>query len=55
MENEEERIKIIKQLREETGWGMMDCKKALYNSSWDIEKAKKWLIDYEKNNKYKFL
>ena len=32
--------KIIKQLREETGLGVMDCKKALDEAAGDIEKAK---------------
>ncbi len=36
-------IKQVKQLREETGVSLMDCKKALENSGGDIEKAKKFL------------
>lgn len=31
--------KMIKQLREKTGAGMMDCKEALQNSEGDVEKA----------------
>ena len=34
---------LIKELRERTGAGMMDCKKALENSNNDIEKAVDWL------------
>lgn len=33
----------MKQLREETGAGMMDCKKALAESSGDLEKAQEYL------------
>jgi elongation factor Ts len=33
----------VKELRELTGAGMMDCKKALTESDGDIEKAKDWL------------
>jgi elongation factor Ts len=33
----------VKQLREETGAGMMDCKKALDASGGDLEKAEAWL------------
>ena len=35
--------KDVKQLREMTGAGMMDCKKALQESGGDIEKAVDWL------------
>lgn len=37
-------IEKIKQLREETGAGMMDCKKALIESNGDMEKAKVFLV-----------
>jgi elongation factor Ts len=33
----------VKQLREMTGAGMMDCKRALTESGGDVEKAKDWL------------
>lgn len=36
-------IALIKELRERTGAGMMDCKKALLESSMDVEKATVWL------------
>lgn len=36
-------IALIKELREKTGSGMMDCKKALQESDGDIEKAIAWL------------
>lgn len=36
-------IKLIKELREQTGAGMMDCKKALTENDGDIEKALAWL------------
>tara|TARA_Y100001968_G_scaffold208361_1_gene191500 strand:+ start:1119 stop:1781 length:663 start_codon:yes stop_codon:yes gene_type:complete len=35
--------KLVKDLRDKTGAGMMDCKKALAHSSGDIEKAVEWL------------
>ena len=35
----------IKKLREDTGAGIMDAKKALEESSGDSEKAKKWILD----------
>lgn len=34
---------IVKQLREETGAGMMDCKKALTETGGDLEKAQEFL------------
>ena len=36
-------IELIKILRERTGAGMMDCKKALEENSLDIEKSIDWL------------
>ena len=33
----------VKKLRVETGWGLMDCKRALIVSGWNVDKAKKWL------------
>ena len=36
-------IDLIKQLRERTGAGLMDCKNALANTDCDIEKAITWL------------
>jgi elongation factor Ts len=38
----------VKQLKEETGHGMLDCKKALIESNWDMQKAKEWLDEREK-------
>ena len=34
---------MVKELREKTGAGMLDCKKALEASNCDIEEAVKWL------------
>src|SRR5438128_7111126 len=34
---------MVKDLREKTGAGMMDCKKALVESSGDVDKAITWL------------
>ena len=35
--------KVVKELREKTGAGMMDCKKALTENDGDMEKAIEWL------------
>ena len=35
--------KLVKDLRDKTGAGMMDCKKALAETSGDTEKAIEWL------------
>jgi len=35
--------KLVKELREKTGAGMMDCKKALTETGGDMEKAAEWL------------
>ncbi|MDS3862046.1 translation elongation factor Ts [Thermosynechococcaceae cyanobacterium BACA0444] len=35
--------KLVKELRDKTGAGMMDCKKALTESDGDMEKAIEWL------------
>ena len=34
---------MVKELREKTGAGMMDCKKALVEVNGDLEKAVDWL------------
>ena len=36
-------IELIKELRDRTGAGMMDCKKALEATNSDVEKAIDWL------------
>jgi elongation factor Ts len=35
--------KLVKELREKTGVGMMDCKKALIETGGDLDKAAEWL------------
>ena len=35
--------KLVKELRDKTGAGMMDCKKALGATDGDTEKAVEWL------------
>ncbi|GAB4132707.1 MAG: translation elongation factor Ts [Cyanobacteria bacterium J069] len=35
--------KLVKELRDKTGAGMLDCKKALAESDGDVEKAVEWL------------
>lgn len=34
---------LVKQLRDKSGAGMMDCKKALAECNGDIEEASEWL------------
>ena len=36
-------MELIKKLRDTTGSGIVDCKKALYENNNDIEAAVKWL------------
>jgi elongation factor Ts len=38
--------KMVKELREKTNAGMMDCKKALTETNGDMEKAKDWLREH---------
>lgn len=40
---------LLKQLREETGISMMECKKALEESNWDIKRAKEILREKGKD------
>ena len=35
--------KLVKDLRDKTGAGMMDCKKALNETNGNVEKALEWL------------
>lgn len=44
----EDQMWLVKQLREETGQGIMFCKKALYKANFDYTKAKNYL----KNSNY---
>ena len=45
-----EKLDLVKRLREETGWGMMDCRRALRDSKWDMDNAKSWLIQFRKKS-----
>lgn len=45
--------KMVKDLRDQTGAGMMDCKKALNECGGDIEKATAWLRENGKNKQEK--
>ena len=42
---QEEKEKVLL-LRSMTSRGVFECKKALRNSRWDIEKARKWLCQF---------
>ena len=42
---QEEREKVLL-VREETGRGVFECKKALRNNGWDIDEAVKWLSEH---------
>lgn len=46
------RVEMVKYLREITGCGMMDCKKALEKNEWDILDAKKYLDEKEEMLKW---
>ena len=39
-------VKLVRQLREETGAGMIDCKKALMRTDWIMEKAKQYIKEH---------
>lgn len=41
--SQDEQKELCKQLRIETGYGLMDCKKALNENSWNYEKSKNWI------------
>lgn len=43
----EEQMLLVKQLREETGLGMMECKKALHSADFDLTIAKKYLKNWQ--------
>lgn len=47
--------KLVKELREKTGAGMMDCKKALEACDGDIEASFDWLREKESQNLLKKL
>lgn len=47
---DDEKLNLVKKLREETGWGMMDCRRALRDSKWDMDGAKSWLIQFRKKS-----
>ncbi len=47
---DDEKLDLVKKLREETGWGMMDCRRALRDSKWDMGGAKSWLIQFRKKS-----
>lgn len=40
----EEQVKMVKRMRELTGGGMMDCKKSLQKTNWNMDEA----IEYMK-------
>ena len=47
----EEQKLLVKEMRERTGYGMLDCKKALQENNWDIDKATIWLKDWYESTK----
>ena len=46
--------KMVKELREKTGAGMMDCKKALTETNGDMEKAVEFLRSSNQVNYFSF-
>ena len=58
MNKNDEQMLMIRQLREITGGGMLECKRALIHVDWDFDKAKEymqnpdnifWILDRNKN------
>jgi elongation factor Ts len=47
----EEMKQLTKEMRERTGYGMLDCKKALQENDWDIDKAIVWLEERYKTTR----
>jgi ribosomal protein L7/L12 len=47
---DDEKLLVVKKLREDTGWGMMDCKRALNESKWNYDNTKSWLIQFRKKS-----
>ena len=43
---------MVKELREMTGAGMMDCKKALTNTDGDMDAAVEWEMKNRQKNHY---
>lgn len=41
----DEQTEVVKNLRKETGYGIMECKKALMESNWDYEDAITYLLE----------
>jgi len=41
-----EKVSLARKLREETGCGMLACKKALMATDWDLDKAKEYIKDH---------
>jgi len=46
IDKRQRQIKLVKELREETGGAMMDCKKALIETDWLMDKAKQYIKDH---------
>ena len=44
--SEEEKIKMVKQLRQITHRGMIECQRALRETDFNMEKAKEYLKEY---------
>lgn len=38
-----EKVKLIKELRDLTGTGMIECKTALFQNNWNIDQAYSWI------------
>lgn len=48
MKLNEYQISRVKKLKDETGYGMLDCRKSLLETNWNIDKAKELLAEKEK-------
>jgi len=51
---DDEKLALVNKLRTETGWGMMDCKRALHESKWNYDGAKNWLTQFRKKPGIRF-
>jgi ribosomal protein L7/L12 len=51
---DDDKLELINNLRKETGWGMMDCRRALLESNWKMDDAKSWLTQFRKKPGIRF-
>lgn len=47
--NKQLNIELVRELYDKTGYGMLDCRKALQETDSDIDKAEEWLKKWKSN------